>query len=371
MQTMKIDKSGMPFGGSMGGFPGMGGMPPMMDNIPPVEENVDVDSSDIIDGECVEIPEEPDCENMEDTTDKMLAPAPAEEVVASRMIADFSILGLSVNTKEQHYIVNLKLLCRDINGKLFILNRNYGVETIEELENIKNLPINIDEMYSANKMAYKMLVYNSDSYTTELDYKESEDFESATAPMITFTGYNHKTMMDEKIVIAADKFACLAFIDSYIIESIENEHDFMLACKDASDGINTPASFFMVDNIEIITMVEATKKKLFKSKGSKTSIALIIKVTGTDKTVNYILTPFEIGKSFSKSKYRGKTIETIEKDYYADSDQYVSTLLFNARLHGMDKEFMMMRSLNKDKDKKIFLFNKEMRDKLQSAIEEY
>ena len=364
------------FGGMLGGMMGaMGGMSNMA--VPP--SNID----DTIYGEAKEIPVDDEVEAIEDTHKN-----PFIELVTP----------INVTTTEQTkdgkplIIATVHFLCKDSDNSMFIVDRNLFLQNKEDIEIIGLIPFaeDRDSDFLSKLIEFRFLQQCLPMYGTDFNFFVDEDFDKNPNPVI------HLNALDKernKVVIdvRADSFASMAYIDSFIFEHLTNYHDLNLAVANGArisnnaEGLEeSPASFFVVDSVDqIVSMASAVpdksgvdKIKALFSKETSTNIGVVTKVTryiGKDnKESAFILVPFDAGVVYPKEKFRGKTIQDIQDNFYGDADQYVSTYMVSSvRLHGVDKEYTMIRGKTKDRNIKLFLFDSATFEELTHKVEEF
>ena len=288
--------------------------------------------------------------------------------------------GVSVGT--------IYFLCKDGDDKLFILMRNYILNSEEDKMSIWALPFyhDYDEEFDSGKIVNSLLNQCLDTYVSGMEFSVDDSFKKISNPSVYLKASSISTKEEVVIKMTADVFSCMAFIDSYIFDKVDNEHDLTLATVAGSKVLDTSVEFFVVDKIEsIVSMAPAevhVKRKglakLFGTKNKKynTTLGIVLKVSryisNDEREIVHILTPFDVGVEYDESKFRGNTIDNIQSNYYGDSDQYVGTLMIsNIRLLGVDKEYMVIRGKSKDKRVKIFLFDSSVQQELKSLIDRY
>lgn len=301
----------------------------------------------------------------------------------------------SINESNGKNIGSIYFLCKDENDKLFVIMKSYCFNSKDEAElSIYSLPFYNDYEieFASSKIVNSLLFTCLDVYCIDMEFTVEEGFDKDSEPYVYANSYKwdaNKIGSEKekvKLKMSADIFSCIAFINSYIFDGVDNEHDLTLATVVGSKVLETPAEFFVVDKVEsIISMapaeVKVKRKGLSKLLGSKkvrydTTLGIVLKLStytnNTDRDIVYLLTPFDIGVSFDESKFNGNTIEQIQDNYYGDSDQYVGTLMIsNIRLHGVDKEYMIVRGKTKDKKVKLFLFDFSAQEELKHLINSY
>ena len=279
-------------------------------------------------------------------------------------------------------------LCKDGDDKLFILMRNYILNREEDKMNIWDLPFyhDYDEEFASGKIVNSLLNQCLDTYVSGMEFSVDDSFKNSPNPSVYLKTSNISTKEEVTIKMTADVFSCMAFVDSYIFDKVDNEHDLTLATVAGSKVLDTSVEFFVIDRIEsIVSMapaeVHVKRKGLAKLFGTKkkkynTTLGVVLKVSryisNDEREIVHILTPFDVGVEYDESKFRGNTIDNIQNNYYGDSDQYVGTLMISSvRLLGVDKEYMVIRGKSKDKIVKIFLFDSSVQQELKSLIDSY
>ena len=355
-----------------------------IDNNPPITESSNPGIIDVN-------PEEVKEENSVVTEETPIPPSESEEVENEK-----EYLILKTATPYNATVINahgidvgtIYFLCKDGDDKLFIIMRNYILDSEEDKMSILDLPFyhDYDEEFASGKIVNSLLNQCLDTYVSGMEFSVDDSFKKSSNPSVYLKASSISTKEEVTIKMTADIFSCMAFIDSYIFDKVDNEHDLTLATVAGSKLIDTFVDFFVVDKIEsIISMAPAevhVKRKglakLFGAKNKKynTTLGIVLKVSryisNDEREIAHILTPFDVGVEYDESKFRGNTIDNIQNNYYGDSDQYVGTLMIsNIRLLGVDKEYMVIRGKSKDKRVKIFLFDSSVQQELKSLIDRY
>lgn len=280
---------------------------------------------------------------------------------------------------------NLYFLCRDNNNNLFVIMKNFNSTEINS--NIIPFAEDTEFDFASRKIVCNSLRNYLDCYTVDMQFYVEDNFASDKNPTVYMYGTSNSEdgLKTTKLEMSSNVFTCINFVNEYVKDNIECEHDLALATV-AGSKITNSAEFFVVDKVEVVSIVPAimpkTKFRKFvdKIKGVKeitTNIAMVIKVTRfIDKDLkesDYILTTFNASRVFDEDKFKNKSIEDIQNTYYGDSDQYISTLLtMDTRLLGaIDKNYMIIRGKNKYKNLKIFLFDDTIVEELNRLINEF
>lgn len=274
--------------------------------------------------------------------------------------------GKSVN------LANLVFICKDTSGDIFTLGKNYCITTKEENDMIEALPFYNDDKFENYKASVNLLVNTLESYSSEFEIKAESDFVKSSEPRFSIDCKDISNNTDVKIYMKANHMDCLKFIDSYIYEGINNNHDLALASTLSLDNIYE--DIFLVDKIEsIVSMAPAINKK---QKKDIKSIGVVLKLSNfisiDEKEISYLLIPFETATGYNIKKFKDKSIDDIMDSYYGDSDQYLSRLLIDkVRISGVDKEYMIVKACSKDNRYRMFLFDNATREELIKMIDEY
>lgn len=246
--------------------------------------------------------------------------------------------------------------------------------------------------FIGRRILNKSLINYLDSYIIfDLTFTSEDKFDKDEDPHFLVDVVEANTKQNKQLRMTADIASCVMFIDSYIKDMIENEHDFMLATTAGSKVSQSPAKIFVVDSVEsIVEMAGAViddvyegknpfKKIVNKIKKPKrvysTTVGLVLKVSrfvDGNKETDFILSPFDVGAEFDNEKFRGKTIEDIQGKYFGDADQYVSTLMIpEAHIKGVDKSYMVIRGKNKSSELKLYLFDHSAQEAIKHLIDTY
>lgn len=298
-------------------------------------------------------------------------------------------------------VATLTFLFHTSLAELMILGKNYIIESKEQNDLIEALPFYNDDKFESYKVSTELLCRAMDCYSSDLnitavnitseEYNWFHNVDSTNATEF-FNSGNGQFMIESKNIFNSESVRfivapyiadCIKFIDSYIYGGIKNEHDLTLASvlpveKPTENGLGFVAcpkeDIFLVDNIEdIVSMAPAITKK---QKKDITSIGVVLKVSNfvstSEKNIAYILIPFDSEEGYGIKKFKGKSIDDIMKEYYGDSDQYVSRLMIDdIRIGGLDKEYMMIKGCTKDEKYTMFLLDKAAKEKLVNMIKEY
>lgn len=269
-------------------------------------------------------------------------------------------------------IANLIFICKDTNDDLFILTKNYIINTKEENDMIEALPFYIDNKFENYKASINILINSLDLYSSEFDIEADKNFnQSDDIAKFTINAKDMSNNIDVKISMDSNRMCCIKFIDSYVFSGINNEHDLALASVLSLEDINE--DIFIVDKIESIVSMAPT---VDKQKKNIKSIGVVLKlfnfISVDKKEVAYLLVPFNIKTGYSIKKFKGKNITDMIDSYFVDSDQYMSRLIIdNIRISGINKEYMIVKACSKDNKYRIFLFDIAIREELIKMIDEY
>ena len=354
----------------------------------------------IVDGEATEIPDEPIPEEVPSmdpnlgivteptpippaVTDEEFIPEPEDDAVKIIKVAP---MGISNKVKGQQNIATLSFICVDNKENVFTIHKNYIIDSLEEEEKIKELPIYNGDFYNTFKLSNSVINNHLEAYVTEFKFTVPADFQNINDIEFRFAGTNSKDSVNHEFKVNGEVFMSFAFLDSYILEAINNQHDFELAISlGYGNGYNS-ASSYLVENIDnIVAMAPGVAdrddkfldklKGAFKKKEDITTIALEFKssriIDGKNDPI-FILTPFDIGVTLDESKFKGNTIKDLETKCFGDSDQYICTLMINSiYLLGPDKDYMVLRVKNNKNEVKLVFIDKANMEHLTNLIKEF
>lgn len=292
----------------------------------------------------------------------------------------------------------ISFICRTKDDNLITVNKSYRITTEEQemfLECTGMLEDD-DTDFIGKRVLTRTLINYLPTYNTDLVFTSEEDIDKSEDPH--FLLQNCRDGKDKfhqvDIRMSSNIASVMMFVDSYLTDEVVNDHDLMLATTVGSKVEESPAEVFIVDHVDSIVAMagaevdyeESTNffkrlfNKIFKHNKTKavydTTIGLVAKVSrfkDKDTKENYfVLIPFDIGVSFPEEKFRGKTIQSIQSEYFGDADQYVSTLTIpTTHILGIDKDFMVLRAKNKDKNLKVFLIDNSVKEELIHQINNF
>lgn len=291
----------------------------------------------------------------------------------------------------------VSFICRTTDNDLITLNKSYRVTTDEQemFMECTGLMEDNDEDFIGKIILNRTLINYLPTYNSSFNFATEEDFDKDENPHFVLTDCKSGATGEVVTVRMSTNIAsAIMFIDSYLTDDVINEHDLMLAATVGSKVEESPAEVFVVDHVDSIVAMagaevdydESTNpfkrffNKIFKKGKTKaiydTTVGLVAKVSrfkDKDTKENYfVLIPFNVGTSFSEEKFRGKTIQSIQQEYFGDADQYVSTLTIpSSHLYGVDKDYMVLRAKNKDKKLKIFLIDNSVKEELIHQINNF
>ena len=382
-----LNNNPIPNGAMMGGMPfGMPNMP----TPPPTDASHNVNGDGVVDlssSDVKDITEEEKVEttnstetNSESSTE-LSTEVNNEEDEKARTIRSATPYIINTNKKDNMTIATLSFLCVLENDKIITICRNFLIHDEDEEDILKLIDFHADSEFINNKICYNFIAKYLPSYFSAFNFKANpkEDKNLVTLECVNIT--NRSEMINFRMT--SETYVCMSFIDDYVFKGeVENTYDLSLATV-AGSKKNDNIEFFVVESVEdIISMVSTAQKpkgldalKNLFSKDENTGIGIVFRVSrtvdGNKETVS-ILTPFDIGVSLDKSKFKGDTIESIQENYYGDADQYVSTLLIDeVHLYDIDKDYMVIRGKNKSGKYYVFLLDNNMKQKLIHDIKAY
>lgn len=317
----------------------------------------------------------------------------AKEITKNNQMNEFAItckhavpIRSSVTQKKDENLqaaANVSYLCRDEDNNLFIINRIFAIKDELEQLSFESLPFSAFETdYITQKIEYQWLTSYLPRYTTNFQFYLTNDY----SKVYTY-GIKADNGKKYKIEMSNELFMGLLYLDKYPLEDdSDNEHDLSLAILNTVRPVDADADFFRIGNVEIIGMADAAfreeptgffdklKSKFSKNELVSTDIAVefnLINANNLEESVQ-LLAPFDTGIVFEQEKYKGETINNIFDNYLINDNQYVANLtVLNTRLFGVNKNFMIIRGENKNKEVKLFLIDDASKDHINNLINEY
>ena len=275
-------------------------------------------------------------------------------------------------SNEPKTLETLFFLCKDdISDMLFVLYHNYIVESEADKEGIKSIVFHDSNNYFSKMVAANMVIKHLPKFNTDLVFYANKDENAAPGDKFyTLAVPNGNNDKIYRFNFDADVFAGLACVDDYVCSSCENvnTHDLDEAILSASDKVFTFRSdVVIVDSIDDIISVAIADKKT-------NCIGVVYKVRsfidGNTSETFKILQAWNVDIAKFKKKCN-TTIEEIGKKYTDDADQYVASFEFNVRIGSNDKEYFVVKAVNKNGQKKLFFFDTDMQEKLFDMIEKF
>lgn len=296
---------------------------------------------------------------------------------------------------ENSNIIAMSYLCRDGDDNLFILNRAYTVpeDAEEDILAFECLPFaEYETDHITRKLQFKWLNNYLPHYTTNMKFYVDPYFTKNNSSAVYTYAVDSKDNKKIKVTMPLEVYVSILFLDKYAETDCDSDHDLDLAIVNGAIDHTEDASFFIVDDVDIVSMIDATVQKeessnilekiksKFTSKEelvqNNTNVAMVLKISRTNSEGNketvQLLSAFDIGKTFDKSKFKGKTVDNIQDEYFKDGDQYSSTLIISeAKLYGVDKTYMVIRGVNNNKKSYIFLFDTLVIEDIKNKMDKF
>ena len=301
-----------------------------------------------------------------------------DTVINSASIINLAITEKMLDNKSRKVVATLHWLCKSITDKLFVLTTSYLVEDAEEHEILLEIPFAENNKFVGARVSDNMMMSAIPNFITDMEFMIDGSKVDAkkdlyiNAVRITNKGPKYCT----RFKVSNELFASLKFADNYIMDLIVNNHDISLASVSAGKLDRTEENtteLFVVDRLDsIVAMAPIPTKKRFEQ---PEYFAVAFKGTrylSKDETESAtVMSVFNIDKKFKKSKFKGNTFEKLQDTYMKDFDRYTGSLIFMNRFRDYDKEFMCIKSKNKDGLTKIFMLDSDIREQLEKMINEY
>lgn len=257
----------------------------------------------------------------------------------------------------------------DYKGKeLFTLIHNYIVEDDNEDMMVRETPFHTENNYFSKHMSENMIMQNCKSFITDLRY-----FSSNTGFYMYAVENKEKSIA--KLNLPINVFSSIAFIDQYITENINNKYDLEMAII-FGFNFDESNSLFMVDTIgSPIVMCEAQQEKKHLLKKENSNVAFIVPLYHfINKYIQEkikLLTCLEADTVFDKSKYKGATMNDVNKSFNGEDDQYIGNFMTNIKFVNTNKEYLLIKASNRKKQSLLIMLDNDMQDMLVKVVNEY
>ena len=305
-----------------------------------------------------------------------------ERVIICKNIIPFNSSIIESKTENGPTVAVISYICKDDRDELFVINRAYNINGEEQKLAFECLPFaEFDTDYISRKIEVKWLNSSLPHYTTNFQFYMDENNNSIYTYAI-----KSSDRKKYKINISNEIFMSILYIDKHPIVDDDNDHDLSLAVLNGAKTFNKDSEFYIVNRADVIAIADATyreapetfidkiKAKFAKEELVSTNVAVKLQLFNYAKPDEslQLLAPFDVGVVFDDAKFKGKTIDNLEENYFEDRDQYISNLIvMDAKIYGIDKSYMIIRAINKNKESKIFLIDNVVKEQINNKINEY
>lgn len=274
-------------------------------------------------------------------------------------------LSLSNVKCEAGNVVTLIWLCQSKNDHLFTLATKYIIENELEEERILDIAFHDDNLFINNKIVNNIIQSQYPSYITDFNFstvneslKDNDGFKLNAVLL-----HENEKQVTCTFTVPNDIFISFVFMDNYIAEEATNNYELTMAITGSTVPNEESTKIVVVDKIDsIISMAKAGRCKY--------TVATAFKVLHGEES-SVILAPFNVGVKFPKTKFKGMKVETLEKNYLNDKDQFLNIFIANTRIKNIDKEYLIIKAVNKSKESKLFFLDDSARQQLETMIKEY
>lgn len=295
------------------------------------------------------------------------------EMVPSINIISVSPYSIDIINNDKKIMIILTILGIDDDNLLYLINRSYYAENKEEIERIRKIPFYTSEDFNSVKTSQYILSKGCTVLQTNFEFYSTDDPDKFSLYALNIDDNNNKV----HISVNANIMSCLAFFDLYVFKTITGLHSLNCACIAGINKDNEEATDTIIpDTVEnLLCMAPVIQhKKIFGSNDTSDVIVAfkLIKMNGEEREAYSLLTPFNVGVSFPKQKFKGHTTKEIQETYFGDSDQYMSEYIVGSvHIYGCDKEFLMIVAKNKNKDRKVFMLSGDVQSLMIDKISDY
>lgn len=269
--------------------------------------------------------------------------------------------------------ISLVHLATDQNGTAFLLYRKFikDEESGEDQSFLYNLDFYNGNQKPSTIISNRVLCDNLPSYLCSFDIKYDGDFTEDNPDLY----FEAQSIWDENerinIHMNPEVFSSIAYIDEYIFDGINNNHDLYEAINAGfKNSVDTRVELFKVEGIESITNIAPIPGQ----KGYYTVCFKVYRYTRKDtKEFAFILVPLYLDKIYPKDKFKGKTTEKILEKYLKDQNQYLNIYMISLiHLFGtVDQDFQVFKAKNKNEKTNLFLLPMDVSEDLIRKIDEF
>lgn len=273
-----------------------------------------------------------------------------------------SIIPFSASTTNhpdgEHKIATTSYIAQIETGTIIIYS-SYLLENEVDNAIVSSCPFHTDNNFISFTISSKIINSSLPSYATDFNFEFDKDNESF---YFKARRLNSETEQDTIIFnCTSDMFASIKYIDNYIFEGSSSDYMLGLAAISSMDK-DEPSKVIIADRVDrVIAMAQI-------GKSDTCAVEFVIKRNDESYTV---LTTFSFENSFSKKKFKGMNIDKLNNNFLKESDQYLQLFTEYARFSNIDKEYLVIKGENKDKDEKLFLLDSTLRIELESMINNF
>lgn len=297
-----------------------------------------------------------------------------DEIANTTELTSASPYSLDIIKKDDKDLLLLSIIGTSNDNKLILFNKIYHIETKEDLEAVKKSPFFIATDFVSVKSSESVVANLCEIYQSNFDFYTIED----DINKFYFIAEDMKNGKNKvRVNVDANIMSCLAFYDLFVTKNIYNVHSFSIAClAAATQDKDFTTDTYYPDNVDALVIMAPAVVAKKKFKKGTTEIIAEFKYTkflnSDEKDTCTLLAPFDIGIEFTKSKFKNHTLEEIQKEYLKDADHYMSEFIVNKiHLFGIDKEYMLVRAINKDKKVRLFMLSTDIQSVMINNISDY
>ena len=289
-------------------------------------------------------------------------------------IVNVSPYSIDIIPQDNKYMVVLAVFALDDQENLHIITRSYFAESKEDIDRIKEIPFYSSEKFNSFKTTQNIVSKGCRMFETNYEFFSTDDENKFYIEALEVKKNNEKVSlyMDTNIM------SCLAFLDLYIFKTVTSLHSLSKVCI---AGINmeneSDIETYYPDSVEsLVAMAPVNLDKKLFSKSETTQVVVQFKyikfLNSEEKDTCSLLTPFDIGVSFQKNKFKNHTVAEIQKEYLVDSDQYMSEFIVGTvHIKGDDKDYLLIRAKNKDNKRRLFMLSNDIQTSMINKITDY
>lgn len=268
----------------------------------------------------------------------------------------------------------MMLLCENEKDEIIMMNTYFDMEYDYEAEYIRDIPIHTCSSFISQSIGFKLIRNHIPNYITDFKFDFNEDKLDSRVKEFTFNAYLYNNSNKETFIVNTQLLSCIRF---YIEFLISNDFNYNSLYNVSLGGVNKRFDMSIIKEAPSIVMVKSINNLISMAKPHKKSNTLVVKfdcecseiINGQEQTNDYtILSSFEIGNNINNKKCNKTTVEKMKENFRSEEDRYLMYFNYLLYFDRIDKEYIVIKALNKDEKFKLFFINKACQEKIIELI---